>query len=181
MKPSHLNPKSIILKEKFALVPLTKGHYAIIDFIDIKEVGKYNWWLFKAKNCIYASRTENKKNIFLHNFIMKPENNQEVDHKNHNTLDNRRENLRIGSHQQNVHNKDRHSNKKTSKYKGVFKNRNLYKKWFAQICIDYKQIWLGAFYNEEEAARVYDEAAIKYHGEFACTNKSLGLFDNSVK
>ena len=43
-------------------------------------------------------------------------------------------------------------------------------RWLAQIGVHYKKIYLGAFEDEVEAAKVYDEAAKKYYGEFAYLN-----------
>jgi hypothetical protein len=59
-----------------------------------------------------------------------------------------------------------------SKYKGVtyFKNTKRKKRWFARIRIDYKEISLGYFATELEAAQAYDEASLKYHGEYGLRN-----------
>lgn len=54
-------------------------------------------------------------------------------------------------------------------YKGVSWKKDICK-WTAKIGVDYKSIYLGCFENEIEAAKAYDEAAMKYHGEFACLN-----------
>jgi hypothetical protein len=51
-----------------------------------------------------------------------------------------------------------------------------HKHWMARIGFEKKRIFLGYYIAEEEAARAYDKAAIEHHGEFACTNESLGLF-----
>jgi len=56
-----------------------------------------------------------------------------------------------------------------SKYKGVHWHK-LHKKWAARITFERKQIHLGYFLSEIEAAKAYDRAAIKYHGEFAYLN-----------
>jgi hypothetical protein len=61
----------------------------------------------------------------------------------------------------------------TSGFKGVFfkKDKNLSKPWMALIGVKRKNIFLGVFRTREEAAQVYNQAAIKYFGEFACLNK----------
>jgi hypothetical protein len=59
--------------------------------------------------------------------------------------------------------------KGTSKYKGVsFRKRK--KPWIVGITVNYKNIHLGYFTNEIEAAKVYDAAAKKYYGEYAYLN-----------
>ena len=90
------------------------------------------------------------------------------DHKNHNTLDNQRDNIRICTNQQNTTNKKIRLNA-TSRFKGVYWNK-LAKKWHAQIGINGKHKHLGFWKLEELAALAYDFAALKYHREFAVFN-----------
>lgn len=92
-----------------------------------------------------------------------------VDHINGDVTDNRRCNLRTCSIAENVKNKRRPKNN-TSGYKGVSWDKNA-KKWSAFIMKDRKHIFLGYFNSPEAAAYAYNEAAYKYHGEFACYNQ----------
>lgn len=93
--------------------------------------------------------------------------NEEVDHINGDTLDNRRCNLRLCRRIQNARNVKKKSG--SSQYKGVTWLRWC-ERWMARITVNYRQIILGYFTDETKAAKAYDEAARKHFGEFAKTN-----------
>lgn len=78
--------------------------------------------------------------------------------------------LRIAEHFENTHYRGNHKTKKSSKYKGVYWSKQS-QKWKSRIYINKKQIWLGYFNSEKEAATAYNNAAIKYLGEFAFINR----------
>lgn len=92
----------------------------------------------------------------------------EVDHKDGDPGNNRITNLRAATHAQNLKNQRKPKNN-TSGYKGVRRSTNG-KRWWARLKVDYKEIYIGAYDTAEEAARAYDEAAVKHYGEFARTN-----------
>lgn len=92
-----------------------------------------------------------------------------IDHKNGNKSDNSWSNLREATNQQNEANKPIGA-KNTSGHKGAFWHKR-HKKWLSQIKVGGKNIHLGTFKTKEEAALAYNEAAIKYFGEFAWLNK----------
>lgn len=94
-------------------------------------------------------------------------NHPEFDHKDRNPQNNRLSNLRPCTHLQNMANSE--SRKGTSRFKGVSWDRNR-NKWQVHIMTNYKSKALGRFHNEIDAAKVYNEAAIKYFGEFAYLN-----------
>jgi hypothetical protein len=91
------------------------------------------------------------------------------DHINHNGLDNRKANLRPATHTQNVWNRRKFKPHSRSKYKGVDKANDM-KRWRARIRVNGKRIYLGSFKTELAAAKAYDQAARKYHGDFAAVN-----------
>ena len=95
--------------------------------------------------------------------------NIEVDHINRNRKDNRLENLRFATRQQNIWNRGINKNN-TSGYKGVFWNKQS-NRWAAKIWLNYKQIHLGLFDSKEDAALAYNIAAKEYFGEYACPNQ----------
>ena len=104
----------------------------------------------------------------MHRQIINPSKRKIVDHINRNPLDNRRANLRIVTKSQN--NMNRSGRRGTSsKYKGVSWSKTI-NCWRAMISVNKKGIFLGRFDSETEAAKAYDEAAKKYHGEYAYLN-----------
>lgn len=92
----------------------------------------------------------------------------EIDHGNRIRSDNRWCNLRAATSAENKRNgSGRHG--RTSQYRGVSLN-TARKKWVANISCNYKLIYIGSFDNEIDAARAYDRAAMRFHGDFACLN-----------
>ena len=140
-----------------------------IDGESFEKINKYTWYIQKiGKNYYVASRTSGKF-VYMHRLIMGYPENKCIDHINGNGLDNRIENMRICTHAENQRNQ-RIQKPKSSKYKGVYFNKQ-YKKYMSKIMINNKTINLGIFDNELDAAKAYNEAALKYHGEFACLNE----------
>ena len=113
----------------------------------------------------YSSTKDGLNNKRLHRIIMNCPDDKMVDHINMNKLDNRRENLRICSHQQNQYNTTKYSNNKSG-FKGVSFNKKR-QKFEAQIRIDGKQKIIGYFDTAEKAHEKYKEYALKHHGDFA--------------
>lgn len=147
------------------------GLYTEVDLEDVLEVCRYSWSLTKgyARTYLGGGRC-NSKYIYLHQFIGERMGLiGQVDHKDRNSFNNSRFNLRIASLSQNGANQDIRSNN-TSGYKGVSYVRKG-NKWNARIKINYESISLGSFNTPEEAALAYNQAAIQYFGEFAVLNK----------
>jgi len=112
--------------------------------------------------------THKSKKEYLHRIIVDPRPGHVVDHINLNKLDLRSGNLRQCTRAQNTMNKGKQVGKYSSKYKGVEKLRN--NKFRATIFSNKAKIHLGYFLDEKKAAQVYNEAAVKYHREFASPN-----------
>ena len=157
----------------FRRIPLGEDKFTIVDQQDFYRFNNFNWCCEEDGWNTYAVRIAGvpKKKIkilSLHREIMNHPKGFLVDHRNNNGLDNRRENLRKATKSQNVCNRRKKANT-TSKFIGVhFAKRNGL--WASYITHRRKQIWLGYFKSEVEAARVRDIAAKKYHGEFARLN-----------
>lgn len=146
------------------ILKLINNLQTIIDDDDFDKVAMYKWNLVKG----YLATRINGTFVSLHRLISNAPNNLQVDHINGNTLDNRKCNLRFCSNQQNSFNRPK-NRVSTSNYKGVswFKRDN---KWRARIAYNGRQIHLGYFNNEKEAAIMYNLAAKQMFGEFARLN-----------
>ncbi len=162
-------------------IKLTRGYEAIIDDEDYYKVSQYTWRAVIVRNRVVAQshrrNAEGKRvGLLMHRLILDLVSTRTpiIDHKNRNSLDNRKENLRICNHSQNHMNvgKPRLKRKPTSKYKGVHfsKNRKGFKKWKAVISINFKRKSIGWFKTEKEAAKAYDLYAKQHFGDFAILN-----------
>jgi len=157
----------ILLYDKYA----NYKHTAIIDAEDLNLVKNYKWMSAQTIYGHWYVRTSiNRKIIPIHRMIMAHllDDTKEIDHKNHNTFDNRKSNLRVCNRSQNMMNKKITKNN-TSGFKGVsFCNHT--QKWKASLSKQSKFIYLGLYKTALEAAKVYNKAALKYHGKFAYLN-----------
>lgn len=152
---------------------LTRNKYTIINDIDA-DLAELKW---HCDDKGYARRRQhgNGKMLFLHRVILQRmtdfplSRRHETDHINRNPLDNRRENLRVASRTENCRNRCKQKNNRSG-YIGVSFKKVL-RKWQVHITIDKKRKHLGYFSTAVEAARVYNEAAKKYFGDFAVINE----------
>jgi len=159
-------------------IPLTQGKFAIVDDKDYDWLNQWKWHAAKHPpgGYYYARRQTSRKNkkrwlISMHRQIMNVLSGMQIDHINHNSLDNRRCNLRICNQSQNNQNRSKAKNEKSSQYKGV-SQRSGKKKWRAHIQLNKEPLGIGSFDNEIEAARAYDNKAKELFGEFALLNFS---------
>jgi len=166
LKRTLLDPNLFIIEGDICRIVLFdirgwKRGVTIIDTEDYEKCKIHKWHLNKWG---YVFTKINGKSKSIHSYIL---NSDKVDHKDHDTLNNRKANLRECTYSQNCIN--RFPIKKTSKYKGVsFAKRN--NKWCASISANNVKKWLGYFDDEIEAAKAFDRNAIKMQGEFAYLN-----------
>jgi hypothetical protein len=175
----HLNPASstvgfFYFTKMAKEIQLTQGKVAIVDDEDFEYLNQFKWHTLKLAGKFYVGRkltvSKCKRNqIFMHRFIMKPDKGMVIDHLDGNPLNNQKNNLRICTHSENMRN-CKISINNTSGFKGVsfVKKNNTYK---SAIKLNKKTIYLGYYIDPIDAARAYNEAAVKYHGEFANLNK----------
>uniref|UniRef100_A0A6M3M6X3 Putative homing endonuclease n=1 Tax=viral metagenome TaxID=1070528 RepID=A0A6M3M6X3_9ZZZZ len=147
-------------------IPLTQGQVALVDDEDFEKVNQYKWcacWYHKPET-FYAKRGLDKDDgtrttQFMHRFILNTPRGKQVDHRNHNGLDNTKGNIRVVTNSQNSLNARKRKGS-SSQYKGVHKQNQ---RWYARIShgnnSDCRYDHIGMFYTELEAALAWDERA----------------------
>ena len=150
--------------KKYKIISNKHGvHYVLLDNTDfklIKELGG-KWGVCKMRDVFYVQkRFPNNKVKQLHRFLLNAPNGTYVDHINGNTLDNRRQNLRICTNSANLRNGRIRTNN-ISGFTGVGFNKNR-NKWEARIKVKYKQINLGRFDSKQMAIKARKKAEQKY-------------------
>jgi hypothetical protein len=145
------------------LVPLTKGAFAVIDPVDAERVLAFSWNLSSTG---YAHRSGGRGS--MHRFILDAPPGWEVDHVNGDTLDNRRSNLRLATHSENMRN-SRLSSRNTSGFRGIYRQSDTYR-WVARVRVRGATHHIGSFATREEAAAARDRLAQELHGKFVRLN-----------
>lgn len=157
-------------------IPLTRGKVALVDDEDYERLIAMGKWRLdnpgyavKSKRFRKADGKWSNKILLMHRIILDAKVGEFVDHINRDKLDNRKSNLRICSKTENNRNVGLSKNNTTG-FKGVtfFTLRG---KFMAQITFEGKNVFLGYFEEPKEAAKAYNNAAVKYYGEFAYLNE----------
>ncbi len=152
-------------------IKLTRGKYALADDEDFEFLSKWKWY-FSDKG--YAVRTTylsdgQQTTIRMHSLVLLSRLNQQIDHANRDKLDNQKFNLRFSTQANNCCNAGIRKDN-ISGFKGVSWCSTMLK-WRVQVQTEGAKKSIGNYENKEDAARAYNEAAIKYHGEFAYLNE----------
>ena len=164
------------LDQSIRLIPLTQGQNAIVDASDYEFLSRWNWYAYwaPATKSFYAARSYRPQggetqtvHVTMHRVIvgLGEDDPRLPDHINHDTLDNRRCNLRIATRLQSVHNRRTHLDS-IANLPGVCPQHKS-GKWRAYIHHKGKQIALGTYPTKEAAYEAYKEAAARLRGEFA--------------
>ena len=146
----------------------------LVDDEDYEELNAHTWNISK-NGYVRRSVWKDGKNTgeAMHRRIMSAPKGMDVDHIDQNRLNNQKANLRLATRSQNMANL-RLKKKSTahSKYKGVslMQNAKLKRPWIAYIKIDYKNIYIGYFDTEEDAAYAYDQFAIQLFDDYSNLN-----------
>lgn len=145
---------------------------ALIDVGDVERVQGHSWgaWQYRSagKLFVYAGAVIDGKSVLMHRLLVDAPEGLLVDHKNHNTLDNRRSNLRACTRSQNQRNRRLNANSTTG-VKGVRFDRSS-GRYIAEIRTGGERLHLGRFVDLDTAAEAYRRAAEQFHGEFACVS-----------
>lgn len=168
--PNPKNANSYNLIKKTVDIKLTQGFYSTVDLEDYLtyELYSYKWHSQKYNNFNYAQAwcKKTKKRVKMHKLLVSGF--ECVDHKNGNTLDNTSINLRGCTLKQNARNAKKAKHGFSSKFKGVSRqSKNSYK---ARIRVNGDLINLGSG-SDVYCAKLYNDAAVKYFGEFARINE----------
>lgn len=155
--------------EMTKVIRAAKGQQILVDDEDYEYLSRFKWSVNHSGYAVGMKRGHMR----MHRWIIKARDDQQVDHINMNTLDNRRCNLRFCTNSQNRANEHLRANNKSG-FRGVCWKKHA-KKFMARIGIAGKEIYLGYYPTAEEAARVYDAKAKELYGQFARTN-SMEVF-----
>lgn len=157
------------LKVKCKLIYLTNGESVVVDKENYEYLNQFKWYPFKTQKWKYAIRTARvdgkDTTVFMHREIMGVNDSKVyVDHKDHNGLNNTKKNLRISDNRKNQYNVGKKTNSK-QKYKNI---RQLSKtRWQVRFRTPKGHRLELVVGNEKRAVELYNELALKYHGEYA--------------
>lgn len=157
------------------LIELSKGQYAKVSDIDFDFLNQWSWYAcfypkrgkYTANRRFFDKKLDKRVTLYMHRLILNAPEGLDVDHKNHDPLDNQRENLRLATRSQNNANARAYNGRK---YRGIYWNP-VVKRWYAQIRHLRKSYYIGCYRNPEDAARAYNKVAIEKFGEFIMLNE----------
>jgi hypothetical protein len=168
LKPAEKAADAAVFEsdKRIRRIPLGHDLFAIVDARDYKWLSRYKWCALNRNGQAYAVRRNRQgQTVYMHRAIMKAPPGMVVDHIDHNTLNNRRCNLRICTRQQNYANAGPRG--APSGFVGVHRCRH---KWRSGITCRGVYHPCGRFDDPVEAAKARDRKAYELHGPLAHIN-----------
>lgn len=163
----------IAISNSKALIPCWNKKHGIefftVDLDRIQEISDLKWY-YQVKGggaYRYAYTVIGKRFVLLHRYLTEAGSSHHVDHRDGDTKNNTIDNLRACTPSENLRNSCGHRGKKSSRFKGVYPHK---RKWRARIFVGGKNINIGSFALEEDAARAYNAAASQHFGSYAKLN-----------
>lgn len=156
-------------------IELYSGELISVDDEFFESLDQHNWWKAGSKNKCYAGCNINRKTTYMHRVIIESvlgrslDRKEEIDHIDGNGFNNQLSNLRIAGRSENMANMQHHKNS-LSIYKGVHYRIQYTHPWQSKLMQDGKNIYLGYFDSEIEAATQYDLGALFCFGQYAQLN-----------
>ena len=158
-------------------INLDNGMEVLVSKADFKRLSEHAWKAAPSGRNFYAYRNLKTGPLFMHKDIAVKagiyRTGMELDHKNNDTLDCRRSNLRAATRNNNLSNRAKFTTYGgkpcSSQFKGVTLSGNK-QKWIGQLRNEGQLYYLGTFATQEEAAVAYNRAAKEFFGEFAQLN-----------
>ena len=154
-------------------IPLSQGQFALVDDEDFERLNSVRWYAcwaptsgsFYAQRNVWNRETKKAKIVLMHRVIANPPKGFVVDHESHDTLDNRKSNIRTCSRSNNSSNRKGAQKNSFTGIRGVIVD-NRRGGFLARLTLNGKQKHLGHFHTKEDAAAAYAAANKKYFGEF---------------
>lgn len=162
--------RQIRVQDKTAYLMLPSGQEVILDIADIPLVEGVSWWAHPTPRSCYALSKNSrlsKGRLLMHRAMLSAPKGMFVDHINGNGLDNRRENIRLVTHMENVWNRSA-TEKSAVGFKGVCKQN---KGFVAKITTNHRRVLLGWFPTPEQASEAYQRAALEQRPDFTHRTK----------
>lgn len=153
-------------------IPLGNGRVALVDDADYERVAAHRWHAARSsqkRENFYAKCRIGRRTTYMHRFILAAPPGAEVDHRNRDGLDNRRENLRTATRSQNGANKTDPVGR--SGFRGVVCIDPARRKpWRGSLVANGRRLTTAYFETARDAAVARDALARLHHGEFAILN-----------
>jgi hypothetical protein len=155
-------------------IQLTQGKVALVDDEDFEALAAHKWCALHVGHTFYAKRAKRlpdgrKGTEYMHRVVLARKIGRDLlkgerpDHEHGNGLDNRRGEVRLATPSQNNHNCRKHGANTSSRFLGVWWS-NTRKRWYAEIQVNEKCVWLGTHHTEQDAVQSR-EAYVLAHPE----------------